>query len=107
MNESPVPRTDAEYLLCQHLRMRRLHGYKFRRQNPRIDFVAAFRCPQEKLIIEVIEIDFWEDLAEEDRWTGLPDHRVIRFSDREVATDMPRVLDEIRNALLSGGKPTR
>lgn len=45
--------TDAEQLLWYHLRNRRLHGLKFRRQAPIAEFIADFVCEEFKLIVEL------------------------------------------------------
>jgi very-short-patch-repair endonuclease len=45
--------TKAEQVLWTHLRNRKLHGYKFRRQHPILDFIADFYCHGCKLIIEL------------------------------------------------------
>ena len=44
--------TDAEQCLWQHLRDRRLNGYKFRRQQPIGNYIADFVCIRPKLIVE-------------------------------------------------------
>ena len=64
--------TQAEKVLWQHLRNRRLNGFKFRRQHPVSDFIADFYCDDCKVI----------DL-------GL---KVIRFTNREVLEQMDYVL---------------
>ena len=45
--------TDAEKLLWQTLRNRRLNGLKFRRQHPIDTYIADFCCLEKRLIIEV------------------------------------------------------
>src|SRR3954469_12247569 len=43
----------AEQKLWQHLRGRRLGGFKFRRQDPVPPFVADFVCAERMLVVEV------------------------------------------------------
>lgn len=45
--------TEAEDLLWQELRNRKLMGLKFRRQHPLKNFVADFYCAEKNLVIEV------------------------------------------------------
>ena len=45
--------TEAERLLWQALRNRRLAGYKFRRQVPKDKYIVDFICEVQKLIVEV------------------------------------------------------
>ena len=45
--------TEAERLLWQALRNRRLAGYKFRRQVPKDKYIVDFICESQKLIVEV------------------------------------------------------
>jgi very-short-patch-repair endonuclease len=45
--------TEAEDVLWQHLRNRKLNNWKFRRQQPLEGFIVDFYCDQLKLIVEV------------------------------------------------------
>ena len=45
--------TDAERCLWQHLRLKQLGGFRFRRQVPIAGYIADFVCPEMKLIIEL------------------------------------------------------
>jgi very-short-patch-repair endonuclease len=45
--------TDAEKILWECLRNRRLKGFKFRRQHPIADFIADFFCLECNLVVEV------------------------------------------------------
>ncbi len=45
--------TDAEQLLWRYLRMRQMHGLKFRRQHPCGHFILDFACVEIKLAIEL------------------------------------------------------
>ena len=45
--------TDAERKLWAHLRLRQVHGHKFRRQRPIGPYIVDFVCLEERLVIEV------------------------------------------------------
>ena len=45
--------TDAEQHLWRHLRMRQMHGLKFRRQHPCENYILDFACLEIKLAIEL------------------------------------------------------
>jgi very-short-patch-repair endonuclease len=48
--------TEAEDILWQHLRSRKLGGLKFRRQHPLHKYIADFYCNEKKLVIELMEM---------------------------------------------------
>jgi very-short-patch-repair endonuclease len=45
--------TKAEIILWSRLRSKQINGYKFRRQQPLLDYIVDFYCKDLKLIIEV------------------------------------------------------
>ena len=45
--------TEAERVLWQHLRLRQLEGYKFRRQQPIGQYIVDFVCFEHRLVIEL------------------------------------------------------
>ncbi|MDR6841656.1 endonuclease domain-containing protein [Pseudoxanthomonas sacheonensis] len=45
--------TDAEQRLWQHLRLKQLGGFKFRRQVPVKSYIADFLCHELKLVVEL------------------------------------------------------
>ena len=45
--------TESERRLWYHLRDRRLHGFKFRRQEPIGRFVVDFLCVERRVIVEL------------------------------------------------------
>ncbi|MEO6042405.1 MAG: endonuclease domain-containing protein [Tepidiformaceae bacterium] len=47
------PMTGTEALLWEHLRDRKFHGLKFRRQHPIAPYVADFFCSELQLILEI------------------------------------------------------
>lgn len=102
--------TDAEELLWPALRSRRLAGYKFRRQHPILNFIADFYCHEAALVVEIDgTIHDQADQAEYDasRTFVLAEHgiRVIRFTNDEVETAMPFVLQKILECLTNTSPP--
>lgn len=98
--------TASEKLLWEHLRKRRLQGYKFLRQKPfvheqrenkRYFYIADFYCAELKLVIEVDgkihdfqkEYDYQRDLVL--NGLGL---KVLRVKNEELV-DMDGVLERI------------
>jgi len=91
--------TDAEVRLWVALRERRLAGLKFRRQHPIGPFVVDFCCPERHLIVELdggVHDSQGEQDAERERLLVAAGYRVIRFSNEQVRTELPAVLDAIR-----------
>ncbi len=92
--------TDAEALLWEKLRNKKLMGYKFRRQHPIAGFIADFYCHEAKLIIELDgsihhlsehqEYDEGRTIELED--SGL---KVVRFTNDEVINNTQEVLNQI------------
>ena len=92
--------TDAEQALWQHLRGRRLNGFKFRRQHPVEGFILDFYCPQAGLAIELDGGGHAEPLqAKRDRERTEALERagvtVLRFWNDEVLRQRSTVLEEI------------
>ena len=91
--------TNAEALLWQSLRNRRLGGRKFRRQRPVGAFVVDFYCHEERLVIEVDgPIHRARRAADRERQhlleaTGL---RVVRVTNEDVEDDLEAVLRRIK-----------
>ena len=93
--------TDCERLLWQRLRNRQLGGFKFRRQYPLPPYVLDFYCAELRLAVELDGGQHYADTAllrDERRSRFLLEQGigVLRFSNREVALQMPEVLAEIR-----------
>jgi very-short-patch-repair endonuclease len=99
--------TEPEKILWNHLRNRRLNGFKFRRQHPIADFIADFFCLECSLVVEVdggyhSERDQKE--YDEGRTYELSQLkiRVIRFTNREVMENIEFVLKSIESQLIHG-----
>ena len=96
--------TDAEKILWELLRNRRLDGYKFRRQHTMLVYIVDFYCFEKKLIIEVDGSVHNEeeqknyDRLREKELTALG-ARVIRFTNDDVMNNKQNVLRTISDAL--------
>ncbi len=95
--------TESEKLLWEHLRARRLSGFRFRQQHSIGQFIVDFYCAEARLVIEVDgPIHEWRKEEDEIREEFIKYHgcRVLRFSDREVLHNVEEVLNEISKALI-------
>ena len=96
--------TDAERVLWTHLRKRRIHGYRFRRQHPIPPFIADFACPHLRLVIELDGSQHDENReADESRSLKLAEagYRVVRFWNTDILQDIDTVLDAISHAIIT------
>ena len=92
--------TDAEFLIWQCLRGRRLHQCKFRRQHKVGPFYLDFVCLEIGLIIELdgsqrLEPEQLQADGLRTLYLEKMGYRVLRFWDDEVLRDTGAVLDEI------------
>lgn len=92
--------TEAENVLWQMLRGKKLEGYKFRRQHIVGSYIADFACLEKKLIIEVDGLihQLPENKAgDEERTTWLKQQgfEVVRFTNEQVIGNIEGVLDTI------------
>jgi len=94
--------TEAEKRLWNHLRLRQLGGYKFRRQHPLGPYIVDFICLEKRLIIEVdggqhsgrVDYD-----RERTSWLEAQGFIVIRFWNNEVLNEIDVVKEVIAEAL--------
>ena len=103
--------TDAERKLWWHLRHRlRTDGTHFRRQVPIGPYVADFCCLKAKLILEVdgnqhgLDANIASD-AKRTAYLASQGFSVLRFSNREVMTEINSVLEAIYSHLTSTPTP--
>jgi len=93
--------TQAEALLWEKLRKRRLGGLRFRRQNIIYVFIVDFYCPEAKMVIEVDgpvhEKQKEYDRVREECLKELG-YQIVRFSNKDVIKDIEMVLAEIYDA---------
>ena len=97
--------TEAELMLWEALREKRLDGFKFRRQHPVNKYVLDFYCHRAKLAIELDGKYHEEDTQrfyDADRTNNLEELgiRVIRFQNEEVLEKLDDVLKGIRKEVM-------
>ena len=96
--------TPAEVRLWEVLRNKQFEGLRFRCQHPVGNFILDFYCPACKLVVEVDgEIHDRHIDYDNDRTAKLAEYgyKVLRFRNEEVMNDLPKVLAEIRDVILS------
>ncbi|MFI5149692.1 MAG: endonuclease domain-containing protein [Bacteroidia bacterium] len=98
--------TPPEAFLWNYLKKSQIEGKKFRRQHSIGPYVLDFYCPEEKLAIELDgHHHFTEDGINYDekrtRYLNGFGVKVLRFENKVVFEFTERVLDEIRNNLLT------
>src|SRR5690606_15820632 len=98
--------TDAERLIWDLLRGKKLEGFKFRRQHIIGSYIADFICLKENLIIEIDGLIHQlpeHKLNDQERTTWLEEkgYKVIRFSNEEVFQNTEKVLEIILKNLQS------
>ena len=99
--------TEAEDILWQELRNRKLKGCKFRRQHPVAGYIPDFVCIEKKLIVEVDggyhneqeQINF--DNARSS-WLNENGYTLIRITNEEVINNIREVLQKLGKALSLG-----
>ena len=92
--------TEAEKLLWEELRNRKLNGLKFRRQHPLDKFIVDFYCNEKKLVVELdggVHDEKINKEYDEARTVMLARLNIIvlRFKNEEVINDMQCVLKKI------------
>ncbi|HEU5168373.1 MAG TPA: endonuclease domain-containing protein [Chitinophagaceae bacterium] len=92
--------TEAEKLLWEKLRGRKLNGLKFRRQHPLDKFIVDFYCNERKLVVELdgrVHDEKMNKEYDEARTAMLAGLNIIvlRFENEEVINDMQGVLKKI------------
>ncbi len=92
--------TQAEEILWETLRGKKLSGYKFRRQHQIDEFIVDFVCLSKHLVIEIDGgYHDTEEMQLTDVWrtSALNElgYTVIRFSNEEVIGDIESVLEKI------------
>jgi very-short-patch-repair endonuclease len=104
--------TKAEKLFWNEVRNRKLEGFKFLRQHPFLFeyeggkrfFIADFYCAEKKMIVG---IDGYVHKFQKDQdmlRTNLLNEmglRVIRFQNHEILTNIPTVLEKLKQILTS------
>ena len=96
--------TEAENIIWEEVRNRKIGGFKFRRQHPLAGYIPDFVCLDKNLIIEIDgEYHNEEDQKrfDEARQNWLQENRfeLIRFTNAEVKTNLKEVLKKISQKL--------
>jgi very-short-patch-repair endonuclease len=95
--------TEAERSLWKHLRLRQLHGHKFRRQQPLGQYIVDFVCLEKRLIVE---LDGGQHAgqagsdAERTAWLEAQGFHVLRFWNHNLLNESEAVKEAIAEALL-------
>ena len=95
--------TDAELILWQRIKARRLEGIKFRRQQPIEDFIVDFLSFENRIIIELDGGQHVEDRQkdrERDKLLTKAGFKVLRFWNNEIFENLDGVLERIQQACL-------
>jgi very-short-patch-repair endonuclease len=92
--------TEIEGRLWQHLRNRRLGGFKFRRQHPVIGYILDFYCPEKRLAVELdgSQHDLPDQMDHDQNRTNALENegiKVIRYWDNEVLQNLDGILEDI------------
>jgi very-short-patch-repair endonuclease len=91
--------TTAERILWHALRNRRFLGLKVRRQVPIGPYVAAFYCPEHRLIIEADGGGHGGPRdAARDQWLATQGFRILRLWNSDILRNLPGSLDLIATA---------
>ena len=102
--ENRKNKTDAENLLWQNLRNRKVNDCKFRRQHAIGGFIADFVCLEKNIVIEIdgdYHLDEEQKKYDELRTAFLKEEGFseLRFSNDEVIQNISVVLDSIKREL--------
>ncbi len=100
--------TDAERLLWSHLRDRRLHGFKFRRQVVIEPYIVDFVCFEAKLIVEADGGQHSDNVHYDEKRSArlnAAGYRIIRFWNHEILMETHAVLEQIQKALFEPPSP--
>jgi very-short-patch-repair endonuclease len=98
--------TEAEAVLWEAIRSRKLNGVKFRRQHPFFKYILDFYCHEHQLAIEVdggIHLKAEIMLNDQERESDLKELglRVLRFTNEQVLNDLDFVLRIIKQYICS------
>ena len=96
--------TKAEVILWSRLRSKQLNGYKFRRQQPLLNYIVDFYCDELKLIIEVDgEIHYFNEIKnydlKRDNILKNNGYHIIHLSNLEVETEINSTVNKIVSAV--------
>ena len=94
--------TLAEIILWSRLRSRKIDGYKFRRQQPILDYIVDFYCDELKLIIEADgEIHSLSDKSETDvkrnKLFKINGYHILHLTNSEIQSDINSAITKIKS----------
>jgi len=96
--------TRAEAFLWECIRLKKLNGYKFRRQHIIGTYIVDFYCPKRKLVVEVDgpihQKQQVYDQSREDNLIAMG-YKILRFTNDEVIHHTDEVLKKIKDHLQS------
>ena len=97
--------TDAEAVMWQLLRNRRLEAVKFRRQVPFQNYILDFVCFERRIVIEIDGSQHADSKRDERRDAALAKDgfRVIRYWNNDVLQRRSAVLEDLFAKLELGG----
>jgi very-short-patch-repair endonuclease len=94
--------TDAERRLWQHLRLKQLGGFKFRRQVPLRGYIVDFLCVELKLVVELDGGQHVEQTVYDERRTSVlqsSGYCVRRYWNDDALLRTTEVLEDILREL--------
>jgi very-short-patch-repair endonuclease len=108
-NEKPIriarrlrsDQTDAETVLWNRIRNRRIDGNKFVRQEPIIGYICDFVCREKRIVVEVDGGQHNESATDAIRYERLGEkgYKVLRFWNNDVLGNIEGVLTVIQSEL--------
>ena len=103
--------TLAEILIWSRLRMRKVEGYKFRRQQKIFDYIVDFYCHELKLIIEVDgEIHSLPEQAEKDKRRDkilkINGYHILHLTNYEIESDLSGSAGKIKSYISKISSPS-
>ncbi len=93
--------TEAEKILWEALRLKKLDGFKFRNQHPIGKYVVDFYCHSERLVIE-LDGEYHENQEQKEYDMGRSDDigfsgvRILRFKNPEIQYNLEKVIETMR-----------
>jgi Uncharacterized protein conserved in bacteria len=96
--------TKAEIILWSRLRMRQIDGWKFRRQQPILNYIVDFYCHDLKFIIEVDgEIHNLPEQSKSDlirdKMLIINGFNILHFSNHEIETNLDSSISKIKSII--------
>ena len=104
--------TKAEIILWSRIRSKKINGYKFRRQQPLLDYIVDFYCDELNLIIEVDgEIHYFSERKsydlKRDNLLKINGYHIIRLSNLEVETELNSTIAKITSFITKNLSPSK